>query len=348
MNIRAIDDAAAWAAVEARDGGSDGRFVYAVRSTGVYCRPSCPSRRPLRRHVAFFGTPDEAEAAGYRACRRCRPGGGEASIVERVRRACRIVDTAAEPPTLRSLARAVGASPFHLQRAFTRIVGLSPHEYAAGRRVDRLKARLKAGADVTTATYDAGFGSSSRVYEQAAARLGMTPATYGRGGLGMEIRYAIAESPAGRVLVAATDRGVCAVMIGESDAPLVAALAREFPRASIVRAPRALDAYVRQVVALAGGGAGTVPIDVAATAFQWRVWRELQQIPPGETRSYAQVAAALGAPRAARAVARACASNPVALVVPCHRVIRGDGGLGGYRWGVDRKKKLLDRERSPD
>jgi AraC family transcriptional regulator, regulatory protein of adaptative response / methylated-DNA-[protein]-cysteine methyltransferase len=348
------DPEAAWAAVLARDARLDGRFVYAVASTGVYCRPSCPSRRPRREQVRFFAAPGAAEAAGYRACRRCRPASGEAPRATRAVAAARVYleEHLDETVTLEHLGRVAGMSPTHLQRTFRRLTGASPKEYVQARRAERLKARLRKGDNVTTATYEAGYGAASRLYEQAGARLGMTPATYRRGGRGMHIRYTVVPSPLGRLLVAATERGVCAVQLGDAEEPLAAALRREYPHATLERAGdsgNGLGAWVAAIVRhLEGSPAAlAVPLDLQATAFQLRVWKALQEIPAGATRSYGEVAAALGRPGAARAVARACAGNPVALVVPCHRVVQADGEPGGYRWGAERKRRLLDRERAP-
>ena len=342
-----------WTAVLEREARQDGRFVYAVRTTGVYCRPSCPSRRPRRENVEFFAGPAEAERAGYRACRRCGPKNAAAPAAETVQRACSHLEAHLdEPVTLAALGAAVGVSPFHLQRLFKRVTGVSPREYANARRVERLKARLQQGDGVADATYEAGYGSGSRVYESSDAQLGMTPATYRRGGPGVTIRFGTAASPLGRLLVAVTGRGVCAVTLGDSDAALEAALRREYPRALIERAAAdgaedaALAAAIDAVLEHLAGEEPSLalPLDVRATAFQRRVWQALQAIPYGATRSYREIAAAIGSPRATRAVARACAANRVALVVPCHRVVRGDGETGGYRWGEERKRQLLDRE----
>jgi AraC family transcriptional regulator of adaptative response/methylated-DNA-[protein]-cysteine methyltransferase len=347
-----LDDESAWKAVLARDERSDGRFVYAVTSTGVYCRPSCPSRRPRPDGVRFFATAEKAERAGFRPCRRCRPREAPAAVLL-VRRACEILDSRfAEgpfgPTRLEALARAVGASPFHLQRTFKRVTGISPREYAAGRRAARFRARLAAGDPIASATYEAGFGSPSRAYERASDELGMTPASYRRGGPGVAIRYATARCSLGRLLVAATARGVAAVALGDDDATLVAGLVREYPRAEVARAPDGdLARWLEALLAHLDGvrPLESLPLDVRATAFQRRVWSELRRIPSGEVRSYGEVAAAIGRPEAARAVAGACAGNPVALAVPCHRVVRSDGGLGGYRWGSERKRALLELER---
>jgi AraC family transcriptional regulator of adaptative response/methylated-DNA-[protein]-cysteine methyltransferase len=340
----------AWTAVLARDGRYDGRFVYAVRTTGVYCRPSCGSRRPRRGNVLFFPEPSAAEAGGFRPCRRCRPAGERADDPDAraVQRACRLLDDRLEaPPTLRGLGAAVGMSPWHLQRIFRRAVGLTPRAYVEAQRLARFRARLRAGETVSRAVYAAGYGSGRAVYEGGQSVLGMTPGAYRRGGAGLRIRWTVAPSPLGLVLVAATERGVCCVQLGEDAARLGAALRHEFPAAELVPDAEGMEAWVAAVVAhVAGEPAGDdVPLDVRATAFQWRVWTALRAIPPGHTRTYAELARELGMPQGARAVARACASNPVAVLVPCHRIVRTDGELGGYRWGLDRKAKLLARER---
>jgi AraC family transcriptional regulator of adaptative response/methylated-DNA-[protein]-cysteine methyltransferase len=344
-----MNDDAKWTAVLDRDARSDGAFVYAVRTTGVYCRPSCPSRRPHRENVAFFGTADDAEGAAFRPCRRCRPRTSGNPTVLAVRRACAFLDAHLdEPVTLEALGTEVGLSPFHLQRTFKRETGVSPREYTRARRAERLKSGLQNGQTVTTALFDAGYGSGSRVYETADAELGMTPATYRAGGRGMHIRFALVGSPLGRLLVGATGRGLCAVKLGDDDRALEAGLRREYPRASFDRTDAGLAREVAALLALIDGQergpAPSLPVDVQATAFQRRVWQALREIPSGSTRSYGEVATAIGRPSAARAVARACASNPVAVLVPCHRVIRDNGALGGYRWGIERKQRLLDAE----
>ena len=340
----------AWRAVERRDPRFDGRFVYAVRSTRIYCRPSCPSRRPSRERVTFYAAPTAAEDAGYRACRRCHPrevhlGTAAAVAVERARR--HIEQYPDEAVTLAALAAEVGMSPFHLQRTFKRLLGISPREYQDALRVSRFKSRLRAGDTVSRATYEAGFGSSSRVYERSDRSLGMTPAAYRRGGAGMRIEYTIVDSPFGKLLVGATERGVCAVALGDSSEALVTALRADFPRADVERSDDAHRDWVEEIVGNIGGGnvGLNVPLDVQGTAFQKQVWSLLRKIPPGRTRSYGEIAAALGNPRATRAVARACASNRIALVIPCHRVVRTDGAVGGYKWGTKRKQALLARER---
>jgi AraC family transcriptional regulator, regulatory protein of adaptative response / methylated-DNA-[protein]-cysteine methyltransferase len=347
QSLAPLDPEAAWAAVLARDSRLDGRFVYAVASTGVYCRPTCPSRRPRRDNVRFFAAPTEAERAGFRPCRRCRPRREESPRAEIVRRACAFLETNLESgATLADLAREVGMSPYHLQRTFKAATGLSPKQYAARLRAAEFKAEVQRGESVTSATYGAGYGSSSRLYETADANLGMTPGAYRRGGLGMRIRFTFAASPFGRLLVGATERGICAVMLGDEDAALEAELRGEYPRAAIERDDAGLSDQVAAVLPHLNGTApaGDLPLDLQATAFQWQVWRALQQIPYGETRSYRDIAAALGRPRAVRAVAQACAGNRVALVVPCHRAVRSDGKAGGYRWGAERKRRILDRE----
>lgn len=339
-----------WRAMMARDRQADGRFVYAVRSTGIYCRPSCPSRKPRRDRVEFFETPAVAEHAGFRACRRCRPLDARAPDpwLEKIRRACVYLSNVEGHPSLATLAARLGGSPYHLQRNFKRIVGVTPREYAEACRLQTVKRRLKAGGDVTSAMLEAGYGSSSRFYERAAPKLGMAPKTYQRGGAGMDVRYTVVPSPLGRLLVAATPRGVCAVAMGETDQELERALKAEYPAAAIQSDRGALARWTRQILAHLAGRVPRLdlPIDVQATSFQWQVWTALAAIPSGETRSYAEVAAAIGRRRAARAVARACATNPVALAIPCHRVVPAAGGVGGYRWGAARKRALLARERA--
>jgi AraC family transcriptional regulator of adaptative response/methylated-DNA-[protein]-cysteine methyltransferase len=348
MTIMAAADER-WDAVLARDARADGAFVYAVRTTGVYCRPSCPSRRPRRDSVTFFAGPDAAEVAGYRECLRCRPRAGAPAPagIAQVRRACAYIEGHAEEPlTLAALAAHVGASPFHLQRTFSRLVGISPRAYQEAVRAGRFREGLRGGAPVSGAVYDAGYGSISRVYERKPTGRGMTPAAYRRGGDGLALTYTIVDSPVGRLLVAGTDKGICSVKIGDGDPRLEEELAREYPAARITRDTTAFASWVRALLGHLDGRVPhlELPIDVKATAFQWKVWRYLQSIPYGETRAYSDVARAIGAPAAVRAVARACATNPVCLVVPCHRVVQKDGGPGGYRWGTRRKQALLERE----
>lgn len=342
---RAIEDEY-WQATEHRDQDYDGKFVYAVRSTGIYCRPTCPSRRPRRDRVLFFDTCSKAERAGFRACKRCHPTAAAPGIAM-VRTATEYIDTHLdEPITLALLGAACGISPHHLQRTFKRLTGLTPHQYVRERRLDRMKDHLRSGSDVTTALYGAGFGSSSRLYENSAGRLGMTPKTYRDGGAGVQINYTILDSQLGQVLIGTTAKGICAVYLGDSDEDLEDVLRSEYPAASLRRGAQLETRWMNGLKGLLDGHALSeeLPLDLQATAFQWRVWSFLQGIPVGETRSYAQVAKGIGQPSAARAVARACASNPVALIVPCHRVVRADGQTGDYRWGRQRKQALLDQE----
>lgn len=344
-----VTDDRAWRAVVQRDRRFDGAFVYAVRSTGVYCKPSCASRQPLRTNVRFFATTDEAEAAGFRSCHRCRPHDPSAAADAALERARDFLDRHADRAvSLRELASHVKLSPSHLQRSFKRATGLSPKEYQDARRVEQLKSRLRAGDSVSRATYEAGFGSSSRVYERSDRELGMTPAAFRRGGHGVAIAYTIAATPLGRVLVATTERGVCAVELGATDDEVLAVLQRDFPRASISRAGKEHADWINAVVKAVRDPAHSIdahiPLDFQGTAFQKQVWKALRDIPPGARRSYSEVAKAIGQPSASRAVARACATNRLAVIVPCHRVVRGDGELAGYKWGTDRKKRLLDEE----
>lgn len=334
-----------WQQVVSRDARQDGRFVFAVRTTGIYCRPSCPSRRPRRDSVEFFANPNDAERAGYRACLRCKPT-EVSSQAQYVMRARQLLDHAEGIVTLNDLSKRVGLSPFHLQRLFKRATGLSPREYQSARRMQHVKSGLRKGDDVTTSLYDAGFGSPSRLYEKAPQQLGMTPGEYRRGGAGAKIHFAIVPTPLGRLLVAATERGLCAVRFGDSVSELEQNLRSEFHAADSHRDDAGMRQYVEPLLAAIRGENTTIdlPLDIRATAFQMKVWETLRQIPRGETRSYSDVAREIGEPSAVRAVARACASNPVALAVPCHRVVRSGGELAGYRWGVERKKKLLEKE----
>lgn len=340
----------AWVAVLNRDRRGDGRFVYAVSSTHVYCRPSCPSRRPTRNHVTFFDSVQRAEAAGFRACLRCRPQSVAGSQTEeRVERARRYLDEHTdEPVTLRRLAAQVGLSPFHLQRTFTNLVGLSPKAYQDAKRMKRFTASLKRGESVTNATYEAGFGSSSRLYARVNEDLGMTPSAFRSGGTGITLRYTTVLTAVGRMLVAVTERGIAAVSLGDTEAALVTSLHKDYPKAVLRRDTKGLEKHVYRFLKCLNGSAAVdhLPLDVKATAFQRKVWQALQQIPRGQTRSYQEIARAIGQPTAARAVARACAGNPVAVAIPCHRAIRGNGHLAGYRWGLHRKKQLLDLERA--
>lgn len=345
-----LNEQVLWSAVCDRDPQWDGMFVYGVPSTRIYCRPTCPSRRPGRQGVRFFAAADAAEAAGFRACRRCRPATASTlpPTVDRVRRACAVIAARrGEPLPLPALAQHVGGSPHHLLRSFKQLLGVSPREFADACRVGCLKDGLRRGGRVADAVFDAGYGSGSRVYERASSTLGMTPARYAAGAEGEIVKYVTVDSPLGRLLVAGTSRGVCAVKVGTEDAALEKNLHREYPRASVAPGDAALSEWVRGILDSLKPGAPDprLPLDVRATAFQQRVWQELQKIPRGSTRSYGDVARRLGRPTAARAVARACATNPVAIVVPCHRVVREDGALGGYAWGTERKRALLDLEK---
>ena len=339
-----LDEQTWWEAVLTKDTRMDGEFYYAVTSTGVYCRPSCPSRLPKRSNVRFFANPDAAEQAGYRACRRCRPRVDAHAPLERLRRY--IEDHLDDHPTLEDLAARAGLSPSHLQRKFKAAFGLSPHEFAEACRARLLKRELRQGDSVTGAIYDAGYGSSSRVYENSAGSLGMTPATYREGGKGARIDYGTAVSPLGRVLLAATERGVCSIRFGDADEPLEAALRAEFPAAEIRRNKTAVRRWIDALLQHLRGPdiPLELPLDIRATAFQKKVWEHLRSIPAGETESYSKVAESIGEPAAVRAVARACATNPVAVAIPCHRVVRAGGESGGYRWGVERKRRLLAAE----
>lgn len=343
---RPIDDDR-WQAVLAHDATADGSFCYAVTTTGIYCRPSCPSRRPHRENAIAFDDMEEATRAGYRPCRRCRPN--EVDPRQRtVARVRSLLETREPAPSLRDLAATVGMSPFHLQRVFKQATGLSPKQYAMAHRTRRLKAHLKEGDRVTEAMYGAGYGSSHALYADIGGRLGMTPSAYRQGGDGEQIAYAVTETRLGRMLVAATERGVCAVRFGEDDA-LLGELRQEFPRAVLRHDPNAVASFMVAASTYLDdrSPAPSLPLDLAGTDFQRRVWDALATIPRGETRSYRQVAEMIGQPSAARAVARACATNPIAMIVPCHRVVRADGGLGGYRWGLPRKEQLLAWESTP-
>ena len=346
----AIKDDQLWQAVMAKDARFDGQFVFAVSSTGVYCRPSCPSRRAHRERVKFFELPEAAEQAGFRACLRCQPR--RARIldpqIELVQRVCRLLNSNEnESLKLPELASQAGVSQFHLQRTFKRVMGISPRQYLAARKIDNFKTLVRKGETVTNSLYESGFNSSSRLYEHASEELGMTPATYSRGGRGVDISYTTADSSMGRLLVAVTERGVCAVRMADSDAALEKDLREEFPNAELKRDDSALRESVQKILNHLDKNEPRLdlPLDIKATAFQRQVWEHLRAIPYGQTVSYGDVAKALGKPGAVRAVGRACATNPVALVIPCHRVVREDKTLGGYRWGLDRKKKLLEHER---
>jgi AraC family transcriptional regulator, regulatory protein of adaptative response / methylated-DNA-[protein]-cysteine methyltransferase len=346
----ALNETECWNAIETRDTAFDGVFWYGVRTTGVYCRPSCPSRQPKRENVAFFALPDAAQRTGLRACQRCHPN--EVTFrdpqAKLVRNICRLIDESVEEsPDLAYLSQQVKVSLFHLQRVFKKLMGITPRQYVESRRTELFKAGLKEGQTVIKAMYDSGYGSSSRLYEKASAQLGMPPATYGKGGKGMTIAYTIVESRLGLLLVAATNRGICSVMLGDSNEELTDCLHHEFPRAEIWRDDDLLQLQVKTLLECLAGQTphADLPLDVQGTAFQMRVWEELRRIPRGQTVSYSELANRIGKPTAARAVARACATNPVAIITPCHRVIRGNGELSGYRWGIERKRKILEKEK---
>jgi AraC family transcriptional regulator, regulatory protein of adaptative response / methylated-DNA-[protein]-cysteine methyltransferase len=342
-------DSRLWQAVVDRDATLDGSFVFGVSSTGIFCRPSCPAKRPRRENVSFFHNALDAEQSGYRACLRCRPktvdGNPQSALV---RGMCRYIEQHIEENlTLKLLAKEFRLSPFHLQRTFKAALGVSPKAYIDAVRLRQVKHNLQAGHSVTTALYAAGYGSSSRLYERTATQLGMTPEKYRRGAVAAIVRYTIAKSPLGRMLIAATDKGICSITFGDGDQHLQQGLMREFPFATRRRDDEALAEWRVNLVRLMEGREANpaLPLDIRATAFQRRVWEALQRIPRGETRSYSAVAKKIGMPAATRAVARACATNPVAVAIPCHRVIREDGDLGGYRWGMERKEQLLAMEK---
>lgn len=340
---------AQWEAILKRDARADGNFVYAVRSTGIYCRPSCASRKPKKNNVLIFEFPEMAEGRGFRPCLRCAPqDAGCDPRLEKVRKAVRYIEEHAdENPTLAELGRCVGLSPHHLQRTFKAVLGVSPRQYLESLKAQKYKDLLKNGRDLAGAGYEAGYGSSRGVYEGASRYMGMTPAAYKKGGEGVSIRYGITTCRLGRLLVAATEKGVCRVSIGERVGGLVAELKNEYHHAKLMRSDDELKKYLNVIARLAEGepASESLPLDVRASAFQCRVWERLRSISPGDTKTYKDIAEDLGLPKGARAVGRACAENPVALLVPCHRVVRADGALAGYRWGVERKRKLLEMEK---
>ena len=342
-----MDDEARWNAVLERDAAHARAFVYAVRTTGIYCVPTCPSRRPKRANVEFFASPSNARDAGYRACLRCTPDAEHGAEVEFIASVCAFIAGSERPPSLEAMAKHAGVSASHLHRTFKAQTGQTPREFAADVRSARVRALLQQGRSVTEALYEAGYGSASRFYSESGATLGMTPSRYRNGGKGVEIRSTVAETSLGHALVAATEVGVCAVALGDDAAVLVSQLRARFPRATFVATDDTFEAWVARVVLAIEGTAApsTLPLDIRGTAFQHRVWRALSALPRGTTISYADLAAAIGRPSAARAVAAACAANELAIVVPCHRVVRSDGSLSGYRWGLERKRALLDRER---
>jgi AraC family transcriptional regulator of adaptative response/methylated-DNA-[protein]-cysteine methyltransferase len=339
-----------WAAVIAHNATQDGRFFYSVRTTGVYCRPGCASRQPRRENVAFYETAAAAETAGFRPCKRCRPNEGSSADrhVAAIGRACALIRARDALPTLAELAAAAGISRFHFHRVFKQITGTTPRQWGKAYRLDRFAERLDSGEPIAAAVYAAGFGASSRAYAAAPNGLGMTPGARRRGGAGERIRFTVVATPLGQALVAATERGICMTALGDGRAGLEAELRQRFPKAELVPADAALAGWAERIVRFITrpGEQPDLPLDIRGTAFQARVWRALQKIPPGHTASYRDIAAVLGQPRAVRAVAQACASNKLALLVPCHRVVRSDGDLAGYRWGVERKRALIARERA--
>ncbi|MEX1059508.1 MAG: bifunctional DNA-binding transcriptional regulator/O6-methylguanine-DNA methyltransferase Ada [Methyloceanibacter sp.] len=341
-------DEARWAAVVARDAAFDGQFVLSVETTGIYCRPSCPAKRPNRANVRFHDTAEDAEKAGFRPCKRCKPT--EPSLVqqhaEKVKEACRLIETAEQAPKLDELAEAVGLSPYHFHRIFKAVLGVTPKAYATAHRNKRVRDALGRNATVTEAIYGAGFNSNGRFYATSSEVLGMTPSDFRSGGKNAEIRFAIGACSFGSVLVAASGKGVCAILLGDDPEALRHELERQFPRARLIGDDPAFERLASEVVGFVENPrAGfDLPLDIQGTAFQHRVWEALRRIPAGSTASYADIAAAIGAPGSARAVARACASNRLAVAIPCHRVVRSDGSLSGYRWGVERKRALLTRE----
>ncbi len=343
-----LGDDERYAAVQRRDRSQDGAFFYGVRTTGVYCRPSCAARLARRENVSFHLTCAAAERAGFRACKRCRPNEAsqEARQAETVRRACRLLDAAEDAPALADIARRVGVSPFHFHRMFKQVTGVTPKAYAAARRAARVQDGLATAASVTHAIYEAGFNAPSRFYEGAPGRLGMTPGAYRKGGAGAVIRFAVGQCSLGAILVAATETGICAIAFGDDSDTLVRGLQDRFPKADLLGGDPAFEATVARVVGLveSPGQEFDLPLDIRGTAFQQRVWQALRALPAGATASYRDIAAAVGAPAAVRAVARACAANTLAVAIPCHRVVRTDGALSGYRWGIDRKAALLRRE----
>jgi AraC family transcriptional regulator of adaptative response/methylated-DNA-[protein]-cysteine methyltransferase len=350
VHLAMCDEKGQWQAVLQRDARFDGAFVFAVRSTGVYCRPSCPARRPRREQVTFFAQPALARQAGYRPCRRCHPDDLLTPSIALVNQVREYIEAHAdEKLTLADLGQAVGFSPFHLQRVFKQTTGISPRQYVADCRLARLKASLKQGQPVTGALYEAGYSSSSQMYARIPTQLGMTPGEYRRGGQDVQIHYTLLESALGQLLVAYTERGVCMVALGDQRATLQKALRDEYPLGELILQENEIHPWVRQVQDYLAGALiqVDVPVDAPGTAFQWRVWQALREIPRGSTRTYNEIATALGTPGAARAVGHACATNPVALIIPCHRVVRSDGALGGYRWGLARKERLLAQEKAP-
>jgi AraC family transcriptional regulator, regulatory protein of adaptative response / methylated-DNA-[protein]-cysteine methyltransferase len=337
-----------WAAVVARDAAADGRFFYSVRTTGVYCRPSCGSRTPRPENVSFHATTAAAEQAGFRACMRCKPGEPSLAVkhADRVADLCRFIQEAEQPPSLETLSERARMSPHHLHRVFKAVTGLTPKGYAAAHRAERIREGLSKRASVTEAIYEAGFNSSGRFYETSRQVLGMTPTNFRAGGTNTEIRFAVAECSLGPLMVAASDRGVCAILLGDDPDALVKDLQDRFPQATLVGGDAGFEKLVAKVVGFveAPRVGLDLPLDVRGTAFQQRVWQALREIPAGKTASYTDIAERIGSPKSVRAVAQACGANALAVAIPCHRVVRHDGALSGYRWGVERKRALLERE----
>ena len=350
MNTATTPTDPRWSAIVARDPAADGAFVYSVRTTGVYCRPSCAARRANPKNVQFHATPAAAELAGFRPCKRCRPGQPtmEQQHAATIARICREIASSEGTPRLEDLARHAGLSPYHFHRVFKAVTGLTPRAYAAAQRAERVRSSLKTASNVTDAIYDAGFNSGGRFYETSNAILGMKPGNYRAGGAGTEISFAVGECSLGSILVAQSARGICAILLGDDPEALVKDVQDRFPQATMIGDDHGFEKTVATVIAAVEAPALglDLPLDVRGTAFQQRVWGALRDIPPGQTASYADVARRIGAPRSSRAVAQACAANPAAVAIPCHRVVRTDGGLSGYRWGVERKRALLSRERS--
>ena len=339
-----------WAAVVARDKAADGTFVTGVRTTGIYCRPSCTARRPLRENVSFYESNEEAEAAGFRACKRCKPNApaGEGEHTAKIAEACRMIETAETPPKLDELAMSAGMSPYHFHRVFKAVTGVTPKAYAVAHRQNRVRDALKGDKSVTEAIYEAGFNSSGRFYADAAKSLGMKPGEFRAGGANIEIRHATAPCSLGQILVAATDKGVCAIFFGDDPKALDQELRNRFPRAKLIAGDREFGKLVAKVVAYVEAPHKDLdlPLDIRGTAFQHQVWAALREIPPGETVTYGDIARRIGKPAAVRAVGTACGANHIAVAIPCHRVLGSDGKLTGYRWGTARKRALLDREKS--
>jgi AraC family transcriptional regulator of adaptative response/methylated-DNA-[protein]-cysteine methyltransferase len=346
------DDESRWQAVVQKDRAADGVFFYSVATTGVYCRPCCPARLARRENVAFYETVEQARRAGFRPCKRCRPNDGflDKRPNEIVTRACRLIETAEELPNLADLAAAVGVSQFHFHRMFKAVTGVTPKAYAAGHRAQRVRNELTEGTTVTETYYKAGFNSSGRFYATSTEQLGMTPSAFRAGGTGIDIRFAVGECSLGSILVAASDKGVCAIFLGNDPDALARDLQDRFPKANLIGGDETFDLWVAQVVGFVENPAIglALPLDIRGTSFQVRVWDALQQIPPGSTVSYAEIAKRIGQPTATRAVAQACGANPLAVAIPCHRVVRNDKSISGYRWGVERKTELLRRESTAD